>query len=116
MRFHLAHGRVFSSNEADHTSIQISANVHRIHFQASRGDLRNLRGLLGFNLLLQVFDSSASYMTLSRGEGELNPLVSAAIDVLGVGWALVYWKIFVCGLLIILYSRRRFQVMLPLRA
>ena len=48
----------------------------------------NLRELLGINLFLQIFDGTASYFILSRGEAELNPFVSAAIDawgLLGVG-------------------------------
>ena len=35
-----------------------------------------LQGLLGFNLFLQIFDGTASYFILSRGEPELNPFVS----------------------------------------
>ncbi len=54
----------------------------------------NLRELLSFNLFLQLFDGTASYFILSRGESELNPFVSAAIDAWGVLWALIYWKVF----------------------
>ena len=46
-----------------------------------------LRELLGFNLFLQLFDGTASYFILSRGEAELNPFVSAAIDAWGLLWA-----------------------------
>jgi Domain of unknown function (DUF5658) len=75
----------------------------------------NLRGLLAFNLLLQVFDGAASYLILSNAEREVNPMVHAAIQAWGVGWALVYWKIFVCILLVALYSLKRFKTKLPLR-
>jgi hypothetical protein len=75
----------------------------------------NLRELLGFNLLLQVFDGTASYLILSNGEAELNPLVGAAIEAWGLAWALLYWKILVCGLLIFLYSLKCYRPMLPLR-
>jgi hypothetical protein len=75
----------------------------------------NIRALLGFNLFLQIFDGTASYLILSRGEAELNPFISAAIEAWGLLWALVYWKVFVCGLLVILYSLGRFRPSLPLR-
>jgi hypothetical protein len=72
-----------------------------------------LRELLGFNLFLQIFDGTASYFILARGEAKLNPFVSAAIDAWGLLWALVYWKIFACALLVVLYSLRHFQTKLP---
>ena len=75
----------------------------------------NLRELLGLNLFLQIFDGTASYFILSRGEAELNPIVGAAIDAWGLVWALLYWKVFVCALLVILYSLRRYRPILPLR-
>ena len=52
--------------------------------------MMTLRELLGFNLFLQLFDGTASYFILSRGEAELNPFVSAAIDAWGLLWALIY--------------------------
>ena len=55
----------------------------------------NLRALLSFNIFLQLFDGTASYFILSRGEAELNPFVGAAIDARGLLWALIYWKVFV---------------------
>ena len=78
-------------------------------FTTWQGDNMNLRELLSFNLFLQLFDGTASYFILSRGEAELNPFVSAAIDAWGLLWALVYWKVFVCALLVILYSLRRYR-------
>lgn len=75
----------------------------------------NLRELLGFNLLLQVFDGTASYFILSRGEAELNPFVNAAIEAWGLVWALVYWKALVCSLLVVLYSLKHYRPVLPLR-
>jgi hypothetical protein len=63
----------------------------------------------------QIFDGTASYFILSRGEAELKPFVSAAIDAWGLLWALVYWKVFVCALLAILYSLRRYRPALLLR-
>ena len=75
----------------------------------------NLEGLLVFNLFLQIFDGTASYFILSRGEAETNPFVAAAIDAWGLFWALVYWKIFTCALLVLLYWLGRYRPMLPLR-
>jgi hypothetical protein len=77
--------------------------------------MMTLRELLGFNIFLQVFDGMATYFILSRGGSELNPFVGAAIDAWGLVWALVYWKVFVCALLVILYSLRRYRPTLPLR-
>jgi Domain of unknown function (DUF5658) len=77
--------------------------------------MTDLQKLLGFNLLLQIFDGVASYLILSNGEREVNPLVHAAIQAWGVGRALVYWKIFVCTLLVVLYSLKRFKTNLPRR-
>jgi hypothetical protein len=75
--------------------------------------MMDLQKLLGVNLFLQIFDGTASYFILSRGEAELNPFVNAAIDAWGLLWALVYWKVFVCALLVLLYSLRRYQTKLP---
>jgi hypothetical protein len=76
----------------------------------------NLKELLVFNLFLQIFDGTASYFILARGEAELNPFVGAAIEAWGLGWALLYWKILVCVLLIVLYALGRYRrPMLPLR-
>ena len=74
----------------------------------------NLQWLLGFNLFLQIFDGTASYFILSRGESELNPFVAAAIEAWGLFWALVSWKAFTCALLVLLYWLGRYRPMLPL--
>ena len=42
--------------------------------------MMTLRELLSFNLFLQLFDGTASYFILSRGEAELNPFVSGAAE------------------------------------
>jgi hypothetical protein len=73
----------------------------------------NLRELLNFNLFLQVFDGTAAYFVLSKGESKLNPLVAAAVDACGLFWALVCWKIIFCGLLLVLYSLRHHRPSLP---
>ena len=72
--------------------------------------------LLVLNLFLQAFDGTVSYFILSNGVLELNPFVGAAIEAWGLVWALVYWKVFVCGLLLMLYSLGHFRATLPLRS
>jgi hypothetical protein len=75
--------------------------------------MMDLSKLLAINVFIQIFDGTASYFVLSRGEGELNFLVKAAIDSWGLFWALAYWKIFLCALLVLLYSLRRYRTNLP---
>jgi Domain of unknown function (DUF5658) len=76
--------------------------------------MMNLSKLLAINVLLQVFDGTASYFVLSRGEWELAPLIKTAIDGWGLLWVLVCWKIFLCALLVLLYSLRRYRTNLSL--
>jgi hypothetical protein len=77
--------------------------------------MMNSRWLLIINLLLQGFDGTVSYFFLARGVPELNPFVGAAIESWGLLWALIYWKVLVCALLIILHLLGRFQPAIPLR-
>jgi hypothetical protein len=65
--------------------------------------------LLAFNLLLQAFDGTASYFLLSRGGHESNPLVETAIQSWGLVWGLLFWKVFSCILLFLLYSIRLYR-------
>ena len=65
--------------------------------------------LLVFNLLLQAFDGIASYLILSLGVDEANPLVQTAIEFWGLGWGLLFWKVFACILLFLLYSIRLYR-------
>jgi Domain of unknown function (DUF5658) len=115
LHLHRPHGRVFSSAEDGSTALQRATTRHHIRFAICRGDMMNLQKLLGFNLFLQIFDGTASYFILSRGESELNPFVSAAIYAWGLEWALIYWKVLVCVLLVILYSLKHFRPILPLQ-
>ena len=73
-----------------------------------------LRGLLGFNIFLQIFDGVASYFILASGVRELNPLIGATIDACGLPCALLSWKIFTCALLVIIYWLGRYKPMLSL--
>jgi uncharacterized protein DUF5658 len=54
------------------------------------------------NLSLQAWDGLATYYGLSLGVQEGNPLIQAAIDHLGAGWALLGTKGLACSLLIVL--------------
>jgi hypothetical protein len=68
------------------------------------------QGTACFQPLLQVFDGSASYFILSRGEAvELNPFVGGAIEAWGLTGGLIYWKVIVCALLVLLYQLARYQ-------
>jgi hypothetical protein len=58
------------------------------------------------NLLLQALDGLLSYRILSRGVPEANPFVSSTIARWGTVWGLLYWKIFACMLLALLFSLR----------
>jgi Domain of unknown function (DUF5658) len=75
-----------------------------------------LRDLLILNLLLQVFDGTASYFILSSGVLESNPLVESAIEFWGLVWGLLFWKLFSCVLLFLLYSIRIYREPLAVAA
>jgi hypothetical protein len=68
-----------------------------------------LQDFLILNLLLQAFDGLASYFILSGGADELNPLVNDAIEAWGLVWGLLFWKLFSCVLLFLLYSIRVYR-------
>jgi hypothetical protein len=72
--------------------------------------------LLILNLLLQAFDGTASYFILSSGAHESNPLVESAIEFWGLGWALLFWKLFSCELLFVLYWIRAYRERLAVAA
>jgi hypothetical protein len=62
-----------------------------------------IRDLLGFKIFLQMFDGTASYFILTSGKGGVNPLVGAAIEAWGVLCALIFWKVFACAMLAMIY-------------
>lgn len=59
--------------------------------------------LLILNLALQLFDGVATYQGLRLGFHEANPLLAAAFGLLGVGPALLLFKVKACGLLLLLH-------------
>ena len=69
-----------------------------------------------FNLLLQIFDGLFTYHVLSLGVPEANPLVGDAISSWGEVWGLVYWKVFACILLGLIFALRHFRQGLTLKA
>jgi Domain of unknown function (DUF5658) len=72
--------------------------------------------LLAFNLLLQGFDGTASYLLLSQGAPEANPLIETAVRSWGLGWGLLFWKAFSCILLFLLHSIRLYRESLTVGA
>ena len=67
-----------------------------------------LKALLFINLWLQAFDGAATYMGVTIGYGEGNPLVAATFGHIGVGPALFLAKAVACtGLLLIWHYRGR---------
>jgi len=59
--------------------------------------------LLVLNLVLQLFDGVATYQGLRVGFKEANPLLLAAFHAIGVGPALLLFKLKACGLLVLLH-------------
>ena len=69
-----------------------------------------------FNLLLQIFDGLFTYHVLTQGVPEANPLVSSAIAEWGAVWGIVYWKVFACALLAMIFALRRWRQALAMKA
>jgi len=55
------------------------------------------------NIVLQVFDGVATYQGLQLGWREANPILLVAFRAVGVGPALLLFKIEACGLLWLLH-------------
>jgi uncharacterized membrane protein len=65
---------------------------------------RVLVALLFINLWLQVFDGFATYVGVSAGYGEGNPLVAATFAHLGLGPALCLAKASACLCIVLIWS------------
>jgi len=75
---------------------------------------RAIGALLLLNLWLQIFDGVATYLGISAGFPEGNPLVAATFHHLGVVPALCLAKVYACGcLLVIWHLRRRSPLVFP---
>jgi uncharacterized membrane protein len=68
---------------------------------------RVLLVLLFLNLWLQIFDGVATYLGVTAGYGEGNPLVAATFGHFGLGPALCLAKIYACGMLILIWHLRQ---------
>ena len=68
---------------------------------------RMLVALLYINLWLQIFDGFATYVGVSAGYGEGNPLVAATFPHLGLGPALCLAKASACGCLLVIWALGR---------
>ena len=69
-----------------------------------------------FNLLLQIFDGLFTYHVLTQGVPEANPFIRNAIHTWGEIWGLLYWKVFACVLLVLIFTLRHFRQSLTLKA
>ena len=75
---------------------------------------RVLGALLLLNLWLQIFDGVATYLGVTAGYGEGNPLVAASFTHVGVVPALCLAKLYACGCLIVIWHlRRRSSLVMP---
>lgn len=73
--------------------------------------------LFKFNLLLQVFDGLFTYHVLTQqGVPEANPIVRSTIYEWGALWGIVYWKLFACVLLGLIFALRHRKYGLSFKA
>lgn len=74
---------------------------------------RRLTELFVLNVLLQLFDTVATYQGLRVGLGEANPILVAAFERFGTVPALLAVKGVACALLCLLVSYRHHPVVIP---
>src|SRR5262245_1945154 len=67
---------------------------------------RVLAALLLVNLWLQLSDGVATYLGVTAGYGEGNPLVAATFPHFGLGPALCLAKLYACGCLVLIWRLR----------
>ncbi len=67
---------------------------------------RVLIALLFLNLWLQLFDGFATYIGVSAGYGEGNPIVAATFPHVGLGPALCLAKLAACTCLLVIWQLR----------
>lgn len=68
------------------------------------------------NLVLQALDGFLTYWILLVGVPGANPFVRSAMAQWGTVWGLVYWKMFACVLLVLLFALRDRQRAFIVRA
>lgn len=64
-----------------------------------------LRELFALNVLVQLADGVLTYVGIELGFGEGNPVLAASMATLGVGSALLLYKAWACGLLLLVRRR-----------
>jgi hypothetical protein len=74
---------------------------------------RRIYNLFRLNLALQAFDAVATYQGLRIGWQEANPILVIAFAYLGVGPALLLFKMNACGLLYLLHRHAEHEIVLP---
>jgi uncharacterized membrane protein len=67
---------------------------------------RVLSVLLYLNLWLQIFDGLATYVGVTAGYGEGNPIVAATFSHIGLGPALCLAKAAACSFLLVIWQLR----------
>src|SRR2546423_12841486 len=67
----------------------------------------DLRQLYALTILLQIVDGILPYSALQLGMTEGNPLLSASMETVGIGSALLLYKSTACGLLLLIQRRLR---------
>ena len=68
---------------------------------------RTVFALFLVNLMFQVLDGLATYLGVATGFGEGNPLLRSAMDSMGVGPALLLFKLEACACLGLVWFLRR---------
>jgi uncharacterized protein DUF5658 len=74
---------------------------------------RRAYNLLKLNLALQAFDGIATYLGLRLGFQEANPILVMAFHYLGVGPALLLFKVKACSLLVLLHRHGDRNLVVP---
>jgi hypothetical protein len=74
---------------------------------------RRIYNLFKLNLALQAFDGVATYQGLRLGWQEANPILVLAFHYVGVGPALLLFKVKACGLLFLLHRHADHEIVAP---
>jgi len=74
---------------------------------------RRVYNLFKLNLALQAFDGVATYCGLRVGFQEANPILVMAFHYIGVGPALLLFKMKACGLLFLLHRHADHELVPP---
>jgi len=75
--------------------------------------MARLQALFLANLALQFLDGWVTFMGISRGFPEGNPLVASAMSSVGPAWGIAAVKIVAIGVLFLVYQRREHPYVEP---